>query len=61
MSPKALLGTLDMRDLLYHLNLPWGFALQAHTNISSVERHETHCAHSTTTVATQIDRPLHLS
>jgi hypothetical protein len=35
-----------------HNHDTWGFALQADAVISSVERHETHCAHLTTTAVT---------
>jgi hypothetical protein len=42
-------------------NLLWLFALQAHTNISSIEIHGIHHAHQTTTVTTPIGKPLHLS
>jgi hypothetical protein len=36
-----------MKDLPWHPNLPWVFALRAHADISSVERHGTHYAHQT--------------
>jgi hypothetical protein len=51
-------GTLDKKDLLWHLNLPWVFALLAHTNTSSVERHGTCHAHQATVVATPIGKLL---
>jgi hypothetical protein len=47
-------GTLDKKDILQRPSLPWVFALQAHIDISSVERHGTHHAHPTTAAATPI-------
>jgi hypothetical protein len=50
-----------MKGLPWHPNLPWVFAAQAHTYISSVERRETHHAHQTTMAAALTDKLLHLS
>jgi hypothetical protein len=50
-----------MKGLPWHPNLPWVFAPQAHTYISSVERRETHHAHQTTMAAALTDKLLHLS
>jgi hypothetical protein len=50
-----------MKVLPWHPNLTWVFALQAHTDISSVERHGTRHAHQTIMAAALTDKLLHLS
>jgi hypothetical protein len=50
-----------MRDLHEHSILPLVLAPQAHTDISLVERHGTHCAHRIVAVATPVDKLLCLS
>jgi hypothetical protein len=42
-------------------DLPGGFALRAHTNTSSIERHGTRYAHLTTVAAIAANKLLHLS
>jgi hypothetical protein len=50
-----------MKDLPWHSNLPWVFALRVHVDISSVERYGTRHAHQTIMAVVLTDKLLQLS